>query len=313
MNGKVLKVVEYDLTFGKDARMVNVFSVFRFRKNNGLYVIYADVDTQYNVVNYGGSHIKGNTVLSIGGKPNDDEIIKEYIFKIINGEKLDDFEVISLDSIEGIEIISSNHLELKTDVIQQLIDKTIPKKEVIEEEVKKPVKKKKKGKLLIILLLLIAIGGGAYYFLPNYLSNNDKVSKVVDCTLTSSNQSLNASVEEKRTLNFDYKDVLKSIDTTIIFHFNSEKDYEDFINRGTMYKYMPEDETKGGFKQDAGNNIFTIMKKEEVDSNYTNAVNYEEVILENKREGYTCEEKVLGEQYGEFLYIIWRRQGLSKV
>ena len=36
MYGKVLKVVEYNLTFGTNVRMVNVYSVFRYKKNNGL-------------------------------------------------------------------------------------------------------------------------------------------------------------------------------------------------------------------------------------------------------------------------------------
>ena len=40
MNGKVLKVVEYNLEFGKQARMVNVFGVFRYLPNNNLYIIY---------------------------------------------------------------------------------------------------------------------------------------------------------------------------------------------------------------------------------------------------------------------------------
>ena len=33
MNGKELKVVEYDLKFGQKPRMVNVFGVFRYKPN----------------------------------------------------------------------------------------------------------------------------------------------------------------------------------------------------------------------------------------------------------------------------------------
>ena len=50
MNGKVLKVVEYNLEFGKQARMVNVFGVFRYLPNNNLYIIYRDVLQDYNYV-----------------------------------------------------------------------------------------------------------------------------------------------------------------------------------------------------------------------------------------------------------------------
>ena len=48
---------------------------------------------------------------------------------VTNKEELSDFEIISLEPIEGIEIISSNHLELKPDVINNLIDKTINESE----------------------------------------------------------------------------------------------------------------------------------------------------------------------------------------
>ena len=124
MNGKELKVVEYNLTFGGKARIVNVLGLFRYIKNNSLYVIYTDKDTTYNIINYGSSHIKNDSILSMTPKKEDEEIIKEYIFKDANKEELNGFEVQSLESINSIEIISSNKLEVKPEVIQSLIEKT---------------------------------------------------------------------------------------------------------------------------------------------------------------------------------------------
>ena len=49
------KVVEYNLSFGNRARMVNVFGCFKYKPTNNLYIIYADVDTKYNIVYYGSS------------------------------------------------------------------------------------------------------------------------------------------------------------------------------------------------------------------------------------------------------------------
>ena len=296
MNGKVLKVVEYNLTFGSSARVVNVFGRIRYKENNGLYVLYADQNNQYSVINYGGSHIKGNTILSMSCKKEDEEIIKEYIFKVTNEEELNDFEVISLEPIEGIEIISSNHLELKPEVINNLIDKTIPKKEVVEENNKKPkAKKKSPAKVLLILIILLALAIGGIYFLAPEILLGSKESKTLTCTITKTDSSLNATLEETRKLSFDYKNILKEIDTTTTFRFNEEKDYQDFINKGTMYKYMPENETQGGFKQVDETNTFIITKNETITTDYDKATSYEEVLLENKREGYKCEEKVLGE------------------
>ena len=39
MNGKELRVSEYNLTFGKSARMINVFGIFKYKANNNLYII----------------------------------------------------------------------------------------------------------------------------------------------------------------------------------------------------------------------------------------------------------------------------------
>ena len=139
MLGKELKVMEYNLTFGKSARIVNIYGLFRYKKNNGLYVLYADVDSGYPVVYYGSSHVKNHSILSISTKEEDVEIIKEYIFKVTSDEKLDGFEIISLNEIEGIEIISSNRLEIKPEVMNALIDKTIPKKESSDTVTDKPI------------------------------------------------------------------------------------------------------------------------------------------------------------------------------
>ena len=47
MFGKTLKVIEYNLTFGTNVRMVNVFACFRYKQNGNLYVVYTDVNTKY--------------------------------------------------------------------------------------------------------------------------------------------------------------------------------------------------------------------------------------------------------------------------
>ena len=91
--------------------------------------------------------------MCIGCKPEDEEMVKEFIFKVTSGGDLGEFEVISLNDVDGIELISANHLELKSDIINSLVDKTIPKPEVKEEV---PVKKaKKKNGFLKFLLFLL--------------------------------------------------------------------------------------------------------------------------------------------------------------
>jgi len=129
MNGKTLKVVEYNLTFGSSDRIVNVFSFFKYKNNGNLYVIYTDINTKYELIYYGTGHIKNNNLLTMACKIEEVEIIKEYIYKLTNNESLENFEVYNLEDINDIEIVSSNKLEIKLEVIRKLEELTIPKKE----------------------------------------------------------------------------------------------------------------------------------------------------------------------------------------
>ena len=295
MLGKELKVVEYNLTFGGKDRFVDVFGVFRYKKNNNLYVLYTDVHTNYPIIYYGSSHIKNNSILCMNCKEEDVEIIKEYVFKVTEGEALDSFEIIPLENIEGIEIISSKKLEVKMEIIHALVDKVLPKKEKKEEVSVKVVKKKSAVSFMLKLMIILAIlvGGTYVYFIT--LQRDDVVIKTITCNKVTSEQKVNASVKETMVLNFNNKDILDNIETTKVFQFTNDLDYENFINKGTMYKYMPDDHTRGGFDQDADLRTFTIIINEKVESNYQKPTDYEEVLNYYKREGYDCDEKILGE------------------
>ena len=293
--GKELKVIENELSFGGTTRIVNVFGAFRYKKTNGLYVVYSDVGTTYNIIYYGSSHVKNGSLLSMSCKDEDVEIVKEYIFKVTSKQVLDDFEMIPLDDINGIEIISSNRLEVKPEVLATLVDLTIPKKsEVLVEN--KQVSKKRGGfskALLVLVVLLVVVGGGYYYF--STLSSGEDITKTVTCVKTSSERSLNASLEEKNLYRFDTSDSLKSIESTFVYRFNTKEDYENFIYNGTMYRYMPSDEKSGGYNKNDDEHSFTVIVKETVDDSYDKPTNYEEVLSYYKRDGYTCDEELLRE------------------
>ena len=297
MNGKELKVAEYNLTFGKNARMINVFGIFKYKANNNLYIIYADVNTTYNVVRYGSSHLKDKTALSMQtNREKDLEIVKEYIFKVINKESLDDFEIIKLDNIEEVEIIGSNMLEIKKEVLQSLIDLTIPKREIKEDVDKEHNKKNKKGCsvkfLLCFVVILVILGGGYYYFM--IASRDLDVFKRIICTKTYSHDELeDVNVDEERTFNFNNRDILESVDVNKLYNFSDEDSYLDFINRGLYYKYMPsDDDSEGGWSKDDSLHTFKTIEKERVDTSYNKPTNYENVFSYYKDEGYNCSEKI---------------------
>ena len=292
MNGKTLKVVEYNLSFGSNDRMIHVFGVFRYKSNNNLYIVYSDVNIQYNIIYYGSSYVKENSILSMECKDRqEEEIIKEYLFKVTSKESLDNFEMISLDNIEGIEIISSNKLEVKPEVLYQMIDLTIPKPKVAEEVVQSTPKKKSSKKFLVFLIFLILIGGGGYVYFST-LTPKDTTGKEIVCIKEYSHAELSATVTEENTYHFNYQDNLQSVDTVMSYQFFGQEEYQDFIQTGTLYRYMPESDVDGGWSKDDAMYLFKVMAKVKVDSSYDEPVQYEDALSYYKNAGYTCNESL---------------------
>lgn len=293
MNGKTIKVVEYNLSFGANDRTVHILGLFRYKANNNMYVIYSDVDIKYNIIYYGSSHIKETSILSMACKEKqEEEIIKEYIFKVINQEPLDNFEVISLENIDGVEIISSNKIEVKPEVLYQLVEKTIPKpKEEIAPTTTAPQKKKSSKKVLLIFLFIILLGVGGYLYLNNQ-TPKDNTGKIFTCAKTYQHETLNAKVEEENTYYFNYQDNLEKRNINTVYQFLTKEDYQNFIKNGTMYKYMPEDTTNGGWDKNDTEYWFKIMTNEAVTSSYTEPKTYEEAYNYYKNKGYTCNETI---------------------
>lgn len=294
MNGKKLKVVEYNLSFGSNERLVNVFGCFKHKKNGNQYLIYADCDTTYNIVYYGSSHLKENSILSMECKSEkDEEAIKEYIFKVTNKENLNSFEMISLENITGIEIISSNKLEVKSEVLAALVDLTIPKPITPESQNQEQTTKKKSSKKGLILLLLLAVIGVGGYLYANTLTSDQKgITKSITCTKEYNHNTLNAKVKEESIYYFSPNEQLQNVQTTTIYQFLQKEDYQDFMNKGTIYKYMPDADTTGGFSQDDANNSIKFIEKTTIDSGYKEPTSYEEVFSYYRKEGYTCNEEL---------------------
>ena len=296
MNGKVLKVVEYNLSFGATDHYINVYGVFRYKKNNNLYIIYSDTNPTYNYISYGSSYIKNNSILSLATtKKEEEEIVKEYIFKTIHQENTEEFENISLDTIEGIEIVGSNKIEVKEEVLKDLINLTIPKPKTEEpkEQITKP--KKKKSPKIVLLLLLILIGGSIYFFMTK---KNTKTSEVKDtvktfiCTKEYQSNTLDAKIKEENTYHFSLQENLEYIEGTKEYQFSSKDSYQDFIQNGTFNKYIEEDEKNSSFSQDEENNIFKTNLKTIIDSSYNKPTNYEEALTREKEDGYSCQERL---------------------
>ncbi|MEE3342665.1 MAG: hypothetical protein VZS44_01075 [Bacilli bacterium] len=297
MNGKELKVSELEMKFGQNDRMVNVFGVFRYRPNNSLYVIYADVGTTYDYVCFGSSHIKNNVILSMNSnKAEDMEVIKEYIYKVVNNEPLDNFEIYPLDNIDEIELIASKNFELRREVLESLIEKTIPKKaEDSEEVVVKSTKKKKSPILTILLLLLLIVVGGAGFLFYTTMMEAEETYKFIYCKTSYDHEELkNVLIEEEDRYEFNNSDKLVKVRVTLRYNFVDENSYLDFKNNNRYFSYMVENNkhTTGSFDLDDENNSFVTFADTVVDEAYENSVDYEEILSLNTKDGYSCEEKI---------------------
>jgi len=295
MNGKKLKVTEYNLTFGSTDRYVNVFGFFKYKKNGNLYIVYTDIDTKYELVYYGISHQKNNNLLSMSCKEEEQEIIKEYIYKVANQLPLDDFIVFTLEDITGIEIISSNKLEVKLDIIRKLEELTIEneQKKLEEQKTTNESKKSKKGiKTILTLLIIVLFIGGGYFFLTATINSN-KIVKTINCTITTNDNKINAILEQSNTYNFTNNNKLQYVEGINLYTFNEQVDYEAFINNGTVFDYMPE----SAKSYTPNNDNFTIKyeTRREIDSSYQEPTEYEELINYYKNRGYVCSEQIIEE------------------
>lgn len=292
MNGKVLRVKQTSLEFGGQERKVNILGCFKYKANGNIYIIYSDIDTRYSVIYYGSGHVRGDLALCmpIRDKEIEEEITKEYIFKITQKENLDNFEILSLNEAKEIEIIGSTKLEVKPEILQELIQIVIPKEHPQETPIKKEVKKKKGNPLkdiLLGLLIVVFIFGG--YYIYNNITTANKMTKSITCSKNYQHNELKADVEETNKYIFNNNDELKNVDTTLIYQFTQEN-YEEFIIRGLYLKYMPSKEEN--WDKNDEDYTFKTITKINIDASYSEPTNYEDVLSYYRVKGYTCIEEV---------------------
>jgi len=295
MNGKLLKVKQNNLEFGGHDRYVNILGCFKYKTTSNVYIVYSDTDTKYNIIYYGSGHIRQGVALCMACREkSEEEIIKEYIFKITQKESIDNFEVLSLEELEEIEIIDSGKIEVKPEILTELIKIVMPKPEIKEKQKDQSKQKTKKKRTplkgIIIGLLIVGLLFGGYQVIQN-LSSKDNIQKSITCSTSYLQEDLNATIEETNKYNFDANDKLKSINTTSVYKFN-EKDYQNFILKGIYYKYMPSSNEEGSWNKNDEEYTFQVTTKKKIDTSYNEPTNYEEVLSYYKTKGHVCTEEI---------------------
>ena len=291
--GKRIKLNSFEYEFGKKPKEISVIAFFKYKKDNNLYVACCEEsNVNYGIVNYGSAHIKGNSLIIIGIKEPLQEMIQELFFKLNEGNDISDsFEIMKLDDIESIEFVTPNRIEIKSEIVKNVIDKTIEKK---KEEVTVPNNKdkKKSSSPLFIILLFLIIGGGIYFYFFIYLKPVEtKIYKSIECTKKYNDKDYNMKIEEDNKFMFSQDDKLEYIDELSRYTFFNEDEYYDFINKGLMYKYLGEEEGTG-YSQDESTYSFSITKKVDATrDDYLLPIEYEDVLRYYENDGYSCVEQ----------------------
>lgn len=275
MIGKKIVVNDYKLTYGQETVYVNVYGAFKSNKNGNKYIIYS----YDNIKLYWGSlFIRNNELVVIISKEDSSEIVKKFILEVINGKLSDDFDIISLDNIQSIQIIDEMLCVFDVDM-NKLYDATIPKVEVIKEE----VKEKKRISIANVFFVLFILVVAAFFFVnPEVIYGKNQ--KYI-CNKTYVHDKLPADINEEIELIFTSKDVINSIKITTECKFNDPEYYSEFSNKGYVYQYFDDADS---YNQNDDNYTYRLFSSIDTKSDYFMPTGRDELISYYKDNGYDC-------------------------
>ena len=71
----------------------------------------------------------------------------------------------------------------------------------------------------------------------------------------------------------------------------TNKDYQNFIIKGTIYKYTPSSD-EGTWSKDDNKHTFITSVRKLIDTSYNLPTSYEEVLSYYRNKGYVCTEEI---------------------
>lgn len=283
MIGKILKVKDINAAFNKKAKEVSVFACFTHVKYSDNYIIYADNnDYQSGILRYGTVYIKGNTIVIFDVKQDKENIIFDYVNKIINNVNDNEYSAIDISNMTEVEIISKNDKNVGKDLLVKLDELTIPKEVVDASEEENNESLGFLYFMLIIFLFLLAGSIYIYFNKDKYLKQYDKVL----CTIDSSNESEEYKYSDKLYLEFDQKKELRYLSHDVSYKFYEKRDYNNF-----KYTNLWAENKMDDYKFNDNELIFTYTSSGKSIENYELMTSYNEVVGYYKSNGYECVEE----------------------
>lgn len=284
--GKTLTVTEFDLQFGKDDHKIDVYAVFKEEKRGEVLAIYSDRnDENKAILHYGSVHMKDQTIVFIDIK-NKEEIIKEFTWKLLNKRENEGFQVYDISNYTKAEIVSSNQLLIKPQVIKTLYDMNVPK------EIKNNTKKKKKGmssssKILFTGFSLAFLVTLAFLFFNKDLLLGTSIKFV--CTNSYLDADIGSTKEMEQSMTFNIKNELTSRIITTRYKFNNKEEYQEYVNIGAYFKDDPIFMNSSlQYEHDDVNLIFSKVESVLIDELYNGKNTKDELIKELEEQNYQC-------------------------
>lgn len=276
MEGKIIKLNDYKFTYGQETVFLSVYSAFKNKKNGNKYVIYGN--NMDNKLHYGSLFIRGNELIVMVSKEQGNDDVKKYVDSIVNNIDIDNFENISLDKIDSMQIIDDVTADFEVD-LNVLYDKAFPK---IEEE-KVDIKKKKPFSFATFFFVIFFIVVICFFFVNPEVITGKNVN--YSCTKSYNHDQLPATVNEKINLTFNNKNIIISIKNKSDYVFNDSEFYKEFKEKGYSYKYF---DGEGSQNYDDEKSIYTFFSEVNVSEDYFLPTETNELLNYYKQNGYSC-------------------------
>lgn len=275
MNGKVIKLNDYKFNFGQETVFLNVFAVFKSIKSGNKYIIYSYDNKKLYC---GSAFIKNNEIVVMVSKDENDDDINSFVKKLIDNNYQDEYEIISLDKVNSVQVIDEKICDVNVD-IDKLNDITIPKPKVVLEEV---TPKKKINFTVIFLLAFILVVAMFFFFNPEVI--NGKNVKYV-CNKSYNHDKLPASVNENIELEFNGHGTIIDIKVKSDYVFSDADYYKEFRDKSYFYQYFSDGDT---YKFDDSTYTYKLFSSIDTKEDFFLPTNKDGLIKHYQDENYTC-------------------------
>lgn len=275
MNGKVIKLNDYKFNFGQETIFLNVFAVFKNIKNGNKYIIYSYDNKKLYC---GSAFVKNNEIIVMISKGENDDDIKKFVKELINNNYQEEYEIISLDKVNSIQVIDEAICDVDVD-IKKLNDITIPKPKIVKEEV---IPKKKVNFTIVFLFVFILVVAMFFFFNPEVI--NGKNVKYV-CSKSYVHEKLPASVIENVELEFNGHGTIIDIKVKSDYIFNDVNYYKEFRDKSYFYQYFSDGDT---YKFDDNTYTYKLFSSINTKEDFFLPTDKDGLIKHYQDDNYTC-------------------------